>query len=1145
MELQSGDESLQPYITQTLLLGLELDPAQRSTPTIVEPKPRRQSLSQRLGFQSVSEHKSPSENGDVGQHFSDTASEVDDATKRTASPKPVSPPQPSQSPSPAPGSRQRAPKIECAEVCGNDVYIGTSNGLLVHYTLETAEVESKQPPENFKVRTVDMKLGAKRVEQMIAFPALCRLVVLCGSTVVFYSLPELRPVSNGSMPTIKGVSCIAFDERIQRSIAKSAIICVARMHEIHIYRIGADLKLEQEIAIENSVASICMYGNYVCLADTETYKILDLTRIRTASLEEGQLVLLPTQQPRQDPETGKIIRPPRPRTLVVGPNEFMFLTSSGDDATLGVIVTAMGEALRGTLQFSTYPKSVVYDEPYVIAVFGNGQVDVYDTRSPEQTVVQSFFDSPDISDGQRPRKVLMVSGTHISTSISRPEAIDTSEDNGSPNMDVVSMFNPQNLHQHTTSDLDTTLWTEALGTSVHWRRELLGDSDALDSRRMNTALSRWISANLVALSFDSLYILAPQPQLLRVESLIRNQRIEEAVLAVEAALAADASLSAGSEEISYCFQMMGMVCLKNMLLDDALQHFRRGFLDPRALLYLFPDYLEYLGQLLVPFGRISMAASLRQIFYEIGDAKRLVERTATQLAGDNSEQKEMLLNTLHTNTLEMLERYFEYCRMQMQQEDQPFAPDAVPIIDTALVRLYAVNSQHNKLCALIRAPNNNIVSDLACEYFMSVQQYYYCSLIYKAQGEVAKTLDIWRHILQDEWRSEQFGGISEYLVYLETIQDQQILLAEYYWLIEFDVGASLQVLGHLSDTSVASMDADKVIQTIQRVGDDQLLRAFIERLIAASHDRATHYMTYLLKVYVRQIRDFYLLDNSEARTRKNALETSYKCAQADDMSLTFRAHLRAVRNRDEGTYLRAQLIEILSTQPPSYDPQAVLECIENEAKSFMATEQAILLVVLNRAEQAVDLLVEYGDYAEAELLLLRPAALVSLARLNPSLELPEDAASDKDDEPADTCSLEVGTISSNVVKLLRMYLSFSESDDDMSARLVSSMLSRYASFIPLSILDEMPTHWPYVLVEPFVCFHLQQLAHREQASSIKHHISHARAVNKHAEYVDALKNQDRITLDYSQTCAKCQKLLGSSAFVYEPETQEVKHISCA
>ncbi|KAI9480171.1 hypothetical protein BX667DRAFT_513965 [Coemansia mojavensis] len=1136
MELQSGDESLQPYIKQTLLLGLELDSTQRGTPAIAEPKPRRQSLSQRLGFQSA-EHKSPSENGDAGQQFSDTASEVDDTNKRTASPKPVSPPQPSQSP--APGPRQRTAKIECAEVCGNDVYIGTSNGLLVHYTLETAEVESKQPPENFKVRTVDLKLGGKRVEQVIAFPALCRLVVLCGSTVVFYSLPELRQVSNSSMPTIKGVSCISYDERIQRSIAKSAILCVARMHEIHIYRISADLKLEQEIAIESSVASICMYGSYVCLADTETYKILDLTRIRTASLEEGQLVLLPTQQPRQDPETGKIIRPPRPRTLVVGPNEFMFLTSSGDDATLGVIVTAMGEALRGTLQFATYPKSVVYDEPYVIAVFGNGQVDVYDTRSPEQTVVQSFFGSPDIPDGQRPRKVLMVSGTHISTSISRPEAIDTSEANGSPNMDLASMFNPQNLHQHTTSDLDTTLWTEALGTSVHWRRELLGDSDALDSRRTNAVLSRWISASLVLLGFDSLYVLAPQPQLLRVESLIRNQRIEEAVVAVEAALAADASLSAGSEEISYCFQMMGMVCLKNMLLDDALQHFRRGFLDPRALLYLFPDYLDYLGQLLVPFGRISMAASLRQIFYEIGDAKRLVERAAMQLAGDNSEQKEMLLSTLHANTLEMLERYFEYCRMQMQQDDQPFAPDAVPIIDTALVRLYAANMQHDKLCALIQAPNN-IVSDLACEYFMSVQQYYYCSLIYKAQGEVAKTLDIWRRILQDEWKSEQFGGISEYLVYLETLKDQQVLLSEYYWLIEFDVGASLQVLGYLSDASVASMDADKVIQTIQRVGDDQLLRAFIERLIAASHDRATHYMTYLLKVYVRQIRDFYLLDNSEARTRKNSLETSYKCAQADDMSLTFRAFLRSIRNRDEGTHLRAQLVEILAAQPPSYDPQEVLKCIEGEAKSFMITEQAILLVVLNRAERAVNLLVEYGDYAEAELLLLRPAALISLARLNPSMEPPEDAKSDDG-----ACSWEVGTVSSNVVKLLRMYLAFSESDDDMSARLVSSMLSRYASMIPLSVLDEMPAHWPYVLVEPFVCFHLQQLTHCEQASSVKHHISHARAVNKHAEYMDALKNHDRVTLDYSQTCAKCQKLLGSSAFVYEPETREVKHISCA
>ncbi|KAI8321234.1 hypothetical protein GQ54DRAFT_187500 [Martensiomyces pterosporus] len=1177
-------EGAGPYILQTLALGLQLD--EQSAPGAAKPAaaPRRQSLSQRLGLQSAADKgKEPDIGSDAELPQQEEPAELDQAAKSGDGPDTSTAPtqgtageegkktqEASSSPalSAAQAAKQRSVKIECAEVAGNDLYVGTNDGHLIHYTLVTPEIESTEAPDHFKVQSVDLKMGGRRVEQILAFPGMCKLVVVCGSTVMFYSLPELRPVAKSSAPSIKGVSCIAYDERIQRSTATVAILCVARMREIQIYRLGAELRLEQEISIENSVASICQYGNYVCLADTERYKILDLAKIRSSSLEEGQLELLPTQQPYRDARTGKVVRPPRPRTLVVGPNEFMFLTSSGDETTLGVIVTALGEALRGTLQFATFPKSIVYDDPYAIAVFGSGQVEVYDTRRPEQTLSQRFFDPSVDADcdqpGRRPRRLCMAAGLHLSTSISRPSVADGSSpgmrgSTDSPTLDISKLFSPTQQHQRGKSELETTPWTDALAQSPHVRREVLGDSSpAPAGGGAGKALSRFIKTSIVLVAQDSLYALATQPRLVEIDRLMDSQRVEEAVLMVEEALASDPSLNATSDEVSYCFQKAGMVCLKNMLFDDALQYFRRGYLDPRALAHLFPESVEYLGSLLVPFGQISMAAGLRSIFYDIGDMEQLIKRGAEQLSGDNDEQMALLRETLKTNALDVSERYLEHARTQMQQNDRPYAPDAIPVIDTMLARLYSVNSQHDKLCKLIQS-RNSIASDLAGDYFMNTKHYYYCSLIYKAHGDAEKVLGMWRRILSGEWEDARFGGLPEYLEYLEHIQhlsDQEVLLREYYWLIDFDVGSSLQVLTYLPDKAVVTIDADRVIRKIEVYGDEAL-RAFIERLISSRHAKATHYMTYLVKVYVRQIRDYYLADTPEAQGHRQLLETGFRRAQAEDIGLSFRSYLKSVSNTDSGTSLRTQLLKTLASRPPSYDAEDVLGCIEKEARDYLYTERAMLLVILGQNDRAVDILVnEGGDYAEAELLLLRPKALSSLAQLrqqprgspqsnsSASSLQQQQRSSHAINEEVSSVHQGLGLWPENVYRLFAMYLQLDEGDDDTKARLVSGLLSKYGEYLGMGILEQIPDHWQYSVVEPFVRHGLGRLMHSKQTTSVERSLRQSLAFGSKVELIDANESKGAISLDFAQVCAKCGKLLGSSSFAYRPDSQEISHITC-
>ncbi|KAJ1719460.1 hypothetical protein LPJ53_005784 [Coemansia erecta] len=1083
------------YILRALAVGLPVDEDvkrhQKDAGT------RRQSLTQRLGLTSPSAKDKGKDTDTAGS--GNSGGDDDDTDRSTV--KRASKKQP------------RPAKAECADVVDNNIYVGTNDGHVLHYTVSPVTVETEEPPERRFVGSIDLKLGTKRIEQLIALPGQDKLVVLCASTLSFYSLSELRPVASG-MQSIRGVSCVALDERVPRSAdAEYAGLCVACLRTVQIYRLSeAELRLEQEFAVTSSIGSISHYGNYVCLADTETYKIIDLHKMRRGAVDDAQLPLLPTQQPQKDPQSGRIIRPPRPNTLVVGPNEFMFLTASGAEAdgdTLGVIVTALGEAKRGTLQFTSYPKSIIYDDPFVVALFASGSVEIHDTRQPDKTLVKTFTFS-DNAEARQPRRLCTTALAHVSTESPVPEVLDAAVSGISGLKELVT-------------DRD--------------HREVV--SASLPASPPGKSLSRLSRTVIVAVGSDSLYYVAREPPIIHVTRLIADQRIEEAMVAIDAAQQPAGSTritnSPQTLEAQYCIQLAAMTCLKNMLFDDALQYFRRGLIDPRALLYLFPDIVEYLGQLLVPFARIPLASGLRSVFCDIGDAEALLSSGSKQLLSENSgeDQAVILVSALMANLLEVLERYLEFCRGLARSgdlSDVPFAPDAVPVIDTTLVRLYAVNSRHDKLCAMLEDSSSAVVSDLAADYFLKSGHYYYHSLVLKAQGDMRGVLDVWRRLLLGEWEDERFGGMDEYLQLVQLTDSQSTVLAEFSWLVDVDVDASLRLLAHLSDDSVADIDADSAFAAIERQGD-RPMRVFIERLLSANHPQATRYMTYLVNAYVRQLRDYYLADSSEARASRSALEDGFKCAQAENLRLRFRSYLGTQSRTSEGAALRVQVLAILTARQKCYDPGDILECIEQEAADFMYIEQAALLVIMDRTDDAVDLLVnKAGDYAEAELLLLSPGAPSSLARLGPSSAAHQSPTAKNTDSDA-------------VLHLLRMYLSFR--DDDLSARLVSDLLDRYSEVLQLDILAEIPDHWALSVVEPFVCRGLQRLTAEGRSSDVRRSLNQSRAFASDVEYVGNICKHGPIALDYSQICSACNKLLGSSAFVYEPSSSTIKHVSCA
>ncbi|KAJ1931547.1 hypothetical protein FBU59_006671 [Linderina macrospora] len=318
-------------------------------------------------------------------------------------------------------------------------------------------------------------------------------------------------------------------------------------------------------------------------------------------------------------------------------------------------------------------------------------------------------------------------------------------------------------------------------------------------------------------------------------------------------------------------------------------------------------------------------------------------------------------------------------------------------------------------------------------------------------------------------------------------------------------------------------------------------------------------MTYLVRVYVRQLRDFYLSDTEDARHSAKQLMEGYRCAQADNLALTFRAYLESVCNQDSGTSLRFQLLAILCARPLSYDPGEVLGCIEAEAKPLLLTEQAVLLVILDRTNESVDILVnELQDYAEAELLLLRPGLPESLAQMN---QAHRDLSEESDDDQSGYWLLHQQTATSianelrslalginvgpeSVRKLLDMYIALGETDDEMAARLVSGLLAKYGQFAEMDVLDTVPDHWQFSVVEKFVVSKFQKLTHSAQTSNIERSVHQSLSFQSELGDMESKKRRGPLVLDYTQKCAKCGKLLGSSAFALVPESNDILHLTC-
>jgi hypothetical protein len=266
-------------------------------------------------------------------------------------------------------------QIEYIESWDKNIYIGTSDGSILHYTINKyPNNENKFNNNSFiyyksECRFIQRKniSDKKPINKLIIIPSESILLVLCDNTIIFLDSKSLNNIASNKISPIKIVLNVCTNEAISSNLQ----ICVAKKYSIEY--INFDHGVHQLMELPHNYSNIIKmrcFSNKVCIADNTSYNIYDITNGESISLFSYNQTY------------GK------PLIDTLDENEFMFVTSTAQGMGLGVFISSKGDATRGTLQWQYYPNSIAFQYPYMLALMDDNTLAVHNIL--DQKLIQTI-----------------------------------------------------------------------------------------------------------------------------------------------------------------------------------------------------------------------------------------------------------------------------------------------------------------------------------------------------------------------------------------------------------------------------------------------------------------------------------------------------------------------------------------------------------------------------------------------------------------------------------------------------------------------------------------------------------------------------------------------------------------------------------
>ncbi|KAI9279180.1 hypothetical protein BY458DRAFT_64390 [Sporodiniella umbellata] len=430
----------------------------------------------------------------------------------------------------------------------------------------------------------------------------------------------------------------------------------------------------------------------LCLADHQSYKLINLSLSSLTPL---------TQTPQMPSASANLILGSqliaRPLVAVVKKDEFLIVDGGSglNQQTIGICLNANGDPVRGTLQWSNYPKSICVEFPYVVALLSNYTIEIHNIQ--DQTLLQKI----PIDNSVEAKGLVFGHGIKV--------------------------------------------WMDSLAKSLKrtpWKQQLSDPEIEIELQRETIKYST-IASRILVYGKDSVMAQVTTPLTIQVDGLLENSLVEEAMQL------ADQARNTMSEEdydtvyaerlkheLNYTFQKSGMILLKETLFDDAFSLLSKGNIDPRIVVQMFEGLMQ--DQWINSPPPILLFDSIHQLIENFGNLKNIVDSSITESQEtDASEMRRVLLE----NAREALSKYL------VAERDKRLIKSAknsmiCEVIDTCLLQVYMSREDFISLYKFLQHPNSCNV-EYCSEILLNAQKYYALSIMYESKLMYEKTLELW------------------------------------------------------------------------------------------------------------------------------------------------------------------------------------------------------------------------------------------------------------------------------------------------------------------------------------------------------------------------------------------------------------------
>lgn len=452
--------------------------------------------------------------------------------------------------------------------------------------------------------------------------------------------------------------------------------------------------------------TLTRHSRILCLADAQNYKLINLQ-------QSSVTLLIPTPQvPVTSPTLlgSGIQLVPRPLVAVVRKDEFLVVSGSSDNQTIGIFVNSNGDAIRGTLQWSSYPKALCVEFPYVAALLRNNTIEIHNIL--DQTLLQTIPLDPSIdAKGMAFGHGIKVWMDVIAKRLKRHV------------WPLPSSHNQDDEHYNV--DLESQL-----------QREII---------RYSTAAAR-----ILVFGRESVMAQVTTPLIVQVDSLLEQNLIEEAMQLAEQArntMSNDNNnvyVERLRSELSYTYQKSGLLLLKETVFDDAFALLSKGDLDPRVVINMFeglaqPKWLKESPPVLLFNGVSALLQELETIKHIVNNSLKDFAKESDD--GDSNQGASEMRRVLLMNAREALNKHLRIEREK--RKDRLGQNDTIcKVIDTSLLKIYMSQKDDKAIYQLLQQPNDCSVEDCAKALSKS-KKYYALSIMYESKHMYEKALDIW------------------------------------------------------------------------------------------------------------------------------------------------------------------------------------------------------------------------------------------------------------------------------------------------------------------------------------------------------------------------------------------------------------------